>query len=148
MMLVGGLVMGSVVTYTCFVPEDGSTSTYLLLMDANTAKQQQPQQQQQAPVSSSTTNLRMSKTEEITTKLFHNDKEGWHPIHVFYGKKDGLQLDPHREWFAQVHQDEIVVDLLGENGYFIDLAANDAKELSNTVALEKHGWNGTYSHNG
>ena len=71
------------------------------------------------------------------------ENNGWHPIHVFYGKKEGLKLDPSKEWFAQVHQDEIVVDLLGENGYFIDLAANDAKELSNTVALEKHGWNGT-----
>lgn len=69
---------------------------------------------------------------------------GWHPIHVFYGKPEGLQLDPTKEWFAQVHQDEIVVDLLGENGYFIDLAANDAKELSNTVALEKHGWTGRF----
>ena len=75
-----------------------------------------------------------------TTK---KESEGWHPIHVFYGKKEGLKLDPTKEWFAQVHQDEIVVDLLGENGYFVDLAANDAKELSNTVALEKHGWDGT-----
>ena len=72
------------------------------------------------------------------------ESQGWHPIHVFYGKEEGLKLDPNKEWFAQVHQDEIVVNLLGENGYFIDLAANDAKELSNTVGLEKHGWNGTY----
>jgi hypothetical protein len=46
-------------------------------------------------------------------------------------------------WFAQVHQDEVVVDLVGKNGYFIDLAANDAKEWSNTLSLERyHDWNG------
>jgi Methyltransferase FkbM domain len=67
--------------------------------------------------------------------------DAWHPIHVFYGDRQAL---PHsdQEWFAQVHQDEVIVDLLGENGYFIDLAANDASELSNTLALERHGWKG------
>jgi hypothetical protein len=68
---------------------------------------------------------------------------GWHPIHVYYGDAVGLQADPSPEaWFAQVHQDEIVMDLIGNDGYFIDLAANDAKELSNTLALERHGWHG------
>jgi hypothetical protein len=71
--------------------------------------------------------------------------EGWHPVHVFYGKKEGLNLDPSKEWYSQVHQDAAVIDLLGDNGYFIDLAANHAWDLSNSIALEKHGWNGTYS---
>ena len=73
---------------------------------------------------------------------------GWKEIHVFYHDRDaGLNLtgdvesDP--KWFSQVHQDEIVVDLLGRNGYFIDLAANDAREFSNTLALERsYGWTG------
>lgn len=34
------------------------------------------------------------------------------------------------------------MDLIGPNGYFIDLAANDAKDWTNTLALENHGWNG------
>jgi len=32
--------------------------------------------------------------------------------------------------------------LLGSNGYFIDLAANDALDLTNTLALERKGWTG------
>lgn len=68
---------------------------------------------------------------------------GWHPIHVFYGDRKGLGAPETQRWFSQVHQDEIVVDLVGKNGYFVDLAANDAKDLTNTLALERdHGWNG------
>jgi hypothetical protein len=67
--------------------------------------------------------------------------DAWHPIQVFYGDRQAL---PHskQKWFAQVKQDELILELLGENGYFIDLAANDASDLSNTLALERHGWNG------
>jgi hypothetical protein len=71
-----------------------------------------------------------------------SEPEGWHAINVFYGEESGLGADPKTEWFAQVHQDEILVDLIGTNGYFIDLASNDAVELSNTLALERKGWNG------
>ena len=68
---------------------------------------------------------------------------GWHPIHVFYGEKSGLGAPDTQKWFAQVHQDEIVVDLVGKDGFFIDLAANDAKELTNTLSLERdYGWRG------
>lgn len=73
------------------------------------------------------------------------DADGWHPIHVYYGEKSGVMegaANPRAQWFSQVHQDEIVVDLIGDGGYFIDLAANDAREFSNTLALERHGWNG------
>jgi hypothetical protein len=73
------------------------------------------------------------------------DGDGWHPIHVYYGEKSGIfegAANRNAEWFSQVHQDEIVVDLLGDGGYFIDLAANAAREFSNTLALENHGWNG------
>jgi hypothetical protein len=127
------------------------------------------------------------------------DGDGWHTIHVFYGKTDHLdddddsrelppppqpsststtsissasvvvdnvqqsrhlqqpQPEKRRRWYSQARQDELVIALLRNktDGYFIDLAANDATELSNTYALEKyHGWNGiciepnpTYWHN-
>jgi Methyltransferase FkbM domain len=67
--------------------------------------------------------------------------DGWHPIHVFYGDRSALPGSD-QEWFSQVKQDELVLSLLGDNGYFIDLAANDASHLSNTLALERHGWKG------
>ena len=73
------------------------------------------------------------------------DGGGWHPIHVFYGEESGLDIKKDQKWFAQVHQDEVIMDLIGgetKKGYFIDLASNDAKELSNTLALERAGWDG------
>ena len=73
------------------------------------------------------------------SKLSSPDPPGWNPVHVFYGEA----LDTGDEqWFAQVHQDEAILDLLGNKGYFIDLAANDAVEFSNTLALERAGWDG------
>jgi hypothetical protein len=68
--------------------------------------------------------------------------DGWHQVNVYYGERSGLGAPETQEWFAQVHQDEIVLDLIGPDGYFIDLAANDAKDLTNTLALERHGWKG------
>lgn len=72
---------------------------------------------------------------------------GWHSVDVFYGKSDHLEkmLPQGTEWFSQARQDEAVSTLLRgkRNGYFIDLAANDATILSNTYSLEKKfGWNG------
>lgn len=73
---------------------------------------------------------------------------GWHQINVFYGEKEGLfndaptSIKPNQESYAQVGQDSIILDLLGPNGYFIDLAANDALDLTNTLALERKGWTG------
>jgi hypothetical protein len=65
---------------------------------------------------------------------------------------DATQLHPtlHHQplehpWHSQARQDELVVALLGNktNGYFIDLAANDAVQLSNTYALERfYHWKG------
>ena len=48
-------------------------------------------------------------------------------------------------WYGQARQDELVHALLRNktNGFFVDLAANDATLLSNTYALEMfHDWNG------
>ena len=67
---------------------------------------------------------------------------GWHPIHVYFGEESGLGAPDTQESYAQVKQDLILLDLIGPNGYFIDLAANDAKDLTNTLVLERHGWNG------
>lgn len=66
---------------------------------------------------------------------------------VFYGKSDHVEslLPPNKTWYSQARQDEAIVSLLGgkRDGYFIDLAANDATILSNTYALERHyGWKG------
>ena len=45
-----------------------------------------------------------------------------------------------RRWFSQSQQDEFVSRLLRNkrNGYFVDLAANDAIRISNTYALETY----------
>ena len=85
--------------------------------------------------------LKLQPQDELATKYLKS-REGWHTIHVFYGRESGLGAPADQKWFSQVHQDEVVVDLLGKNGYFIDIAANDAKDLSNTLGLERQGWDG------
>jgi len=76
------------------------------------------------------------------------DGYGWSAVHVFYGDTAPFAGQPHlvnRTWFSQAGQDEVVWGLLREKrqGYFVDLAANDATLLSNTYALERdHGWTG------
>jgi len=44
-------------------------------------------------------------------------------------------------WFSQVGQDKVVHSLSGP-GIFVDLAANDPYENSNTASLERLGWRG------
>jgi len=77
-------------------------------------------------------------------------KEGWHTIQVFYGERSLVipNITSDRMWFSQTRQDRIVASLLRNKreGYFIDLAANDAVKLSNTLALErKFDWKGMNS---
>jgi hypothetical protein len=97
----------------------------------------------------------LKKSQQQQQPVQQDTADGWHTIHVFYGNRSALLPDRNLpstavnatngdepEWFAQVHQDKVVWDLLGDNGYFIDLAANDAMKLSNTLALENHGWDG------
>jgi len=77
-------------------------------------------------------------------------KDGWHTIQVFYGDSDLLVPNKTDEemWFSQVNQDKIVSSLLRNKteGYFIDLAANHAVSLSNTLALERmFNWKGKLS---
>lgn len=73
-----------------------------------------------------------------------NTIPGWNPIYVYYGETN--RLDDHgKQFHGQLLQDELVIRLLDykRNGYFIDLAANEAVGLSNTFALERdYDWNG------
>ena len=78
----------------------------------------------------------------IDSMSLPQDYPGWHTVNVFYGKEIGLKEDLTQEFYSQVNQDKVLLDLIGDNGYFIDLAANDAKEFSNTLVLERHGWKG------
>jgi hypothetical protein len=71
---------------------------------------------------------------------------GWHAIDVYYGDSNHLPFYSaiHKDyfdkvqWFSQRKQDFVVSKLLKgkKNGYFVDLAANDAVQISNTYALE------------
>lgn len=78
---------------------------------------------------------------------------GWKDIHVFYGNRQGLGENKQQSSYAQAHQDQVVLQLIqnatkqksksSTSYYFIDLAANDAKEYSNTLVLERYPeWNG------
>jgi hypothetical protein len=75
---------------------------------------------------------------------------------VFYSQATDLvdPNDPDKQWFAQVDQDKIVTKLLSSmdnadstaesSFYFVDLASNEARVFSNTLGLEKRGWNGLF----
>lgn len=78
----------------------------------------------------------------------HED-DGWASIQVFRGPsvdvEQSKQLSAAQpRFFSQARQDELVAALFRNktNGYFVDLAANDAHSLSNTAALEYY-WNWT-----
>jgi hypothetical protein len=71
------------------------------------------------------------------------NNQGWKSIEVFYGNTQGE--NEKKKWHSQTQQDQVVIGLLRNKreGFFIDLAANDARELSNTYALEQRfGWEG------
>ena len=85
----------------------------------------------------------LDREEEAIENAFEDtamNDAGWNSIHVYYGS-DNLRGNPK----SQCGQDKIVSRLLKgqRNGYFLDLAANDATYLSNTYLLEKDlGWRG------
>jgi FkbM family methyltransferase len=89
----------------------------------------------------------------------HQVDDGWSMIHVFAGNASHIvdasaipndyfyehDNNQQQQWFSQVRQDYIVANLLRgkRNGYFVDLAANDAIRISNTYALERYyNWSG------
>jgi len=84
-----------------------------------------------------------------------NESDGWHPIYVYHGNQ-GLEgvKGPGFPTGSQAKQDKIVMALTSDEfsslfstggkqkRYFVDLAANDAEALSNTLLLEENGWEG------
>jgi hypothetical protein len=110
-----------------------------------------------APAVSSTTASLRATTTSSSFDTKNNDSNGWQTVHVFYGSNDhSVSLLPtssssstnkegQQEWYSQARQDEAVYTFLKKkrNGFFVDLAANDATTLSNTYILERdYGWNG------
>lgn len=100
-----------------------------------------------------------AKPQEVSTDpqpssfLRQNKGEGFHSIHVYHGPIDSLPTEsrgllnrPYAKG-SQVDQDKIVAALAqayapNQQHYFVDLAANDALQLSNTFLLEQKGWKG------
>jgi hypothetical protein len=85
------------------------------------------------------------------------EEDGWHSIHVYYGTREPLPPPTTGDkWgnYSQAGQDRIIMTLTQEyqkilpaydqdrQFYFVDLASNDALQLSNTNALEKNNWTG------
>lgn len=71
---------------------------------------------------------------------------GWKIVKVFVGN---TTYGNGRQWYSQVGQDKTVCEIFElihghcKQGFFLDLAANDASSLSNTKALEDHyNWTG------
>ena len=93
----------------------------------------------------------------LNESLKASEEDGWHPVYVYGKKQTVLQggEDRHKHGSpngSQVGQDKIVMKLVAEldrtsslhrkKHYFVDLAANDAEVLSNTLLLEDNGWEG------
>lgn len=91
--------------------------------------------------------FKFRQTDVVTFFSYRVDEpveEAKQPYHIIE-HKDGGMNGPFAESWSQVGQDYLVANILGckRSGYFVDLAANDAKKLSNTVMLEQHyGWTG------
>jgi hypothetical protein len=78
------------------------------------------------------------------TRPFPNNTamKDWKPVYVYRG---GNFEAPKDEWLGQVHQDKLIAWLTKNltGGYFVDLASNDALDLSNTYMLERNlNWSG------
>jgi len=85
-----------------------------------------------------------SNDKNTLTVIQQNTVPGWNPIYVYFGESNKLE-DHGKKFHGQLLQDELVIKLIDykRNGYFIDLAANNAVGLSNTFALERdYDWNG------
>jgi len=105
--------------------------------------------QQEGPITDSVVQAPHNRRLQINdinsvSKIQHNTIPGWNPVYVYTGESNKLE-DHGKMFHGQLLQDELVIKLLNykRNGYFIDLAANDAVGLSNTFALERdYDWNG------
>lgn len=70
---------------------------------------------------------------------------GFKEVLFFVGDGQASSIPKGPQWHSQVGQDKTLVKLFQSrtNGYFLDLAANDAIELSNSLTLERdYNWNG------
>lgn len=92
-------------------------------------------------------NFNISFKNLVSTNIhdLHNQLQpiGWALAAIWIGNLTDLSFNS--RWTSQVGQDKTIVKLFHEmrNGFFIDLAANDAVEFSNTLTLEQEfGWNG------
>jgi hypothetical protein len=86
---------------------------------------------------------RSIKTLNFPVQIVENN-QGWKSIEVFYGETQDTD-NIEKTWFSQSKQDQLVMGLLRNKreGFFVDLAANDARKISNTYALERSfGWKG------
>jgi hypothetical protein len=70
---------------------------------------------------------------------------GWKVVGYYRGISEAFWKKYEQLWSSQVGQDKTIVRIFHgkRGGYFVDLAANDAVFLSNSLALEQHyGWRG------
>ena len=116
-MLAGGTCLGALIVFACLGPPD-----VVEVQPSAAAKAAVPALRALAP-----------KRPALTS-----DAGGWHPINVFHGEVSGLKTGD-KEWFSQVHEDQVILDLTGNDGCFMDLAANKAVKHSSAQALERRG---------
>lgn len=72
---------------------------------------------------------------------------GWRQVMLWVGNSTYGGSAANAEFHSQAGQDEVVAALFNISGpqrghYFVDIAANDAVTLSNTLHLERLGWDG------
>jgi hypothetical protein len=104
----------------------------------------------------------MTESMKAIVSSFPARSEGWNPIHVYYGNFNHLvrdispqhdfwfqgvsdRFDKGKKWTSQHGQDLAVARFLNfpRDGYFVDLASNDALWASNTLMFERNfGWRG------
>jgi Methyltransferase FkbM domain len=144
--LVTGILVGFFASSMIFL----STSSTRLLEEnhCNDKKDYYP-----SVIPSYSSSMGRTVTDMKKISIDNQQQPGWKEIHVFFGDRshiyDTTSLPtPYfyaNQWFSQYRQDELVSRLLHgkRNGYFIDLAANDAVRISNTYALEtSFNWTG------
>ncbi|CAJ1964949.1 unnamed protein product [Cylindrotheca closterium] len=129
----------------------------------DTSKYHESSSSNPAKTTTKNTNAVTLKSQERPS--FLRDKAaGFHAIHVYHGPEDSINSLPNNSEGmvykqygrgSQVDQDRIVAALAlalasqvaaaaeeEPSFYFVDLAANDPIQLSNTLLLEKKGWHG------
>lgn len=134
-MLVGGMCLGALIMFMYLGPQD-----VVEVRPSAAVKSAVPALRALAPQPP-------AKAKEVN---IIDARDGWKTMHVFYGSTDIIPTtaskeDQEKKWVSQVGQDEMVFNMLGQKkgGYFIDLAANDPIDLSNSYSLETyHGWKG------